>query len=57
MVSDAEKWAVEFTTCNRILEGIGMWEYKLGEHEEQPIERTVELLTKRQDWISEADPS
>jgi hypothetical protein len=57
MVSDAEKWAVEFHTCNRILAAIGMVEYQLGMEEEQPVDRLIELLTKRHDWIHEADTS
>jgi len=57
MVSDAEKWAVEFNTCNRILAAIGMSEYQLTTQEEEPVERTIELLTKRQSWIHEADSS
>jgi hypothetical protein len=57
MVSDAEKWAIQFYTCNKILAGIGMVEYQLNMEELEPIDRTIELLTKRQSWINEADPS
>ncbi len=57
MVSDAEKWAVEFYTCNKILAGIGMVEHQLNMEEEEPVKATIELLTKRADWIHEADSS
>ena len=57
MVSDAEKWAVEFYTCNKILAGIGMVEHQLNMEEEEPVKATIELLTKRSDWIHEADTS
>lgn len=57
MVTDAEKWEIEFRTCNHILAAIGMVEYQLTQQEEEPIERTIEILTKRQSWIDEADSS
>ncbi len=49
----AEKWAVEFYTCNAIIRGIGMEAYELSMQEEEPVKATIELIQKRQGWINE----
>ena len=52
-ISEAERWAVEFRTCNEIINGIGMEAYELTMQEEEPVKKTIELIRKRQGWIHE----
>ncbi len=52
-ISEAERWAVEFRTCNAIIRGLGMEAYELTMVEEEPIKATIELIRERQGWIHE----
>ncbi len=52
-ISAAERWAVEFSTCNAIISGIGMEAYELTMQEEEPVKKTIELIRERQGWINE----
>lgn len=52
-ISAAERWAVEFRTCNTIIRGLGMEAYELTMVEEEPVKATIELIRERQGWIHE----